>query len=51
MIEAALCKISGSQFIEKNRNGCGKDAFVILLRLSNFEKESDIGNWTIKLHL
>ena len=37
MIEVALCNIRESQFVEKNRNICGKetDAFVILLRLSN----------------
>ena len=38
MIEIVLCKICGSQFVEKkNRNRCGEeiDARVILLRLSN----------------
>ena len=37
MIEVALSKIWGSQFVEKNRNRRKKEieAFVILLRLSN----------------
>ena len=38
IIEVVLCKILGSQFVErKNRNRYGKeiDAFIILLHLSN----------------
>ena len=47
MIEVALCKIWGSQFVEKNRNRCGEkiDAFVTLLRLSNQLIPKRIRHW------